>query len=98
MHISHGNRDRGANVAGRQVRIAEEVVTAASTERVSLGFASDTPIGVVVAELARDGIEYRRTQQRERARAAAYASWAENDELHEDVLQTLQWTIEARTT
>ena len=84
-------------MAGRQVRIAEEVVAAASTERVSLGFASEAPIGVVVSELARDGIEYRRMQQRERARAAVYAEWAENDELHEDVLQTMQWTIEARS-
>lgn len=84
-------------MAGRQVRIAEKVVAAASTARMALGFAPEAPIGVVVSELAWDGIEYRRMKQREQARAETYADWAEDDELHEDVLQTLQWTIAAHS-
>lgn len=85
-------------MAGVQVRIAEDVVTVASTEadRKELGFTSDLPLGTVVSELARDGAKYRRMVLRDRARAETYAQWAENDELHEDVAQTLQWRLDAR--
>ena len=80
-----------------QIRVAQEVVAAASTERTKLGFTPDEPIGTVVSELVRDGMEYRRLQRRERARADTYAAWADDAELHEDVRQTFEWTIEAHS-
>lgn len=80
---------------GRQVRIAEEVVSSARAQQRALGFAAEAPIGTVVSELARDGIEFRLLQHRQQQRASLYAAWAGDDDLHEDVVQTTQWTIEA---
>jgi hypothetical protein len=85
-------------MASVQVRIPKEVVAEASAERRALGFSSDEPIGTVVSELVRDGMEYRRRQQLERERDATYAAWAEDAELRENLRQTVQWSIEARST
>ena len=80
---------------GRQVRIAEEVFSTARKQQRALGFAAEAPIGTVVSELARDGIEFRLLQHRQQERASLYAAWAGDDELHDDVLQTSRWALEA---
>jgi 2-hydroxychromene-2-carboxylate isomerase len=80
---------------GRQVRMSEEVLRTARSEQRQLGFAAEAPIGTVVSELVMDGIEHRRLQHLQMERASLYAAWADEDDLHEDVLETTRWTIEA---
>lgn len=88
--------DTESDMPKTQVRLTKDVVAAASTERSALGFDEKEPLGNVLSALARDGIEYRRMQQRERARAATYAAWADDDELHADVRETFGWTVQSR--
>ena len=85
-------------MAGVQMRFSEELVAAASTARTEeLGFTPDEPVTAVMSVLVLDGLEYRRRQHRERVRAETYAAWADDSELHEDVRETFQWTIEAHS-
>ena len=73
---------------GRQVRLDETVVAEAKSHRAQLGFAPDAPDGVVLSELAREGLRTRLEASRRRERIALYAEWAQERDLHESVVET----------